>query len=246
VRLPRRTWAYNAATFVSELGDGNPQGLPVGAILRPATASVRTELLEWFRREAKPLAGAYEGAITLLEQPQFPGRIHFICHAVRDIADRLVFVLDPQSAGKRVQYEEALDTIQKEWPAQASPVGDGTPAARSDTVIIPAGVARRIDQLIRDHAQRRTRPNQYQRLFRLLMRNDSTHAETNARLTAAFKEIREWFMRYTHLRSDQAPAVDEAELKRRFESFERILHSFVGGYFTGTKELDVILQQANR
>ncbi len=76
----------------------------------------RHELLKWFSSNAKPLAEAYEGAIRLLNEGDFPGRIHFIAHAVRDIADRLVFVLDPQLKGRRVQYEQEMDGIEKLWP----------------------------------------------------------------------------------------------------------------------------------
>ena len=57
----------------------------------------RLELLRWFQENAQPLAAAYEGAVRLLYDEDFPGRIHFVSHAVRDIADRLVFVLDQQS-----------------------------------------------------------------------------------------------------------------------------------------------------
>ena len=52
----------------------------------------------------------------MLGEHSFPGRIHFIAHAVRDIADRLITVLDPQVDAKRVQYENELDRIEKHWP----------------------------------------------------------------------------------------------------------------------------------
>jgi hypothetical protein len=39
---------------------------------------------------------------------------------------------------------------------------------------------------------------------------------------------------------------EEAELQARFDSFEGILHSFVGDFFTGARELDEILLQANQ
>ena len=75
---------------------------------------LRRELLHWFRDNATPLAEAYEGAIRLVDDGEyFPGRIHFIAHAVRDISDRLVYVLDPQLKAGRVQYENEMDRIEK-------------------------------------------------------------------------------------------------------------------------------------
>lgn len=77
---------------------------------------LRRELLNWFRANAAPLSEAYEGAIRLIDDGDFPGRIHFVAHAVRDISDRLIYVLDPQLEAARVQYENAMDQIEKHWP----------------------------------------------------------------------------------------------------------------------------------
>lgn len=82
------------------------------AILSPT----RLQLMNWFRVNARPLAEAYEGAIRLIADKGFPGRVRFIAHAVRDIADRLVLVLDPQLTGTRVQYENEMDRIVDKWP----------------------------------------------------------------------------------------------------------------------------------
>src|SRR5713101_7429324 len=100
-------------------------GSPSGSAFRE---KMRQELLNWFRRNAESLADAYEGAIRLLVDRDFPGRVHFIAHAVRDIADRLAFVLDPQLTPRRVQYEHHMDGILKLWPKLQviADTGDGT------------------------------------------------------------------------------------------------------------------------
>jgi hypothetical protein len=53
-------------------------------------------------------------------------------------------------------------------------------------------------------------------------------------------------MDLTHLRRERGPVVDESELQTHFKNFEGMLHSFVGKFFTGKKELDEILREANR
>lgn len=211
-----------------------------------ALSPQRRELLNWFRKNAAPLAEAYEGACQLVEARSFPGRIHFIAHAIRDIADRLVFVLDPQLSGSRVQYENELDKIEKVWPKlQAVQEANGSGPGQ-DNVSIGYNVAVMVNSLIEAHRHRRERPSNYELLFRFLMRNEPSHADVNRRLVDDFKKVRQWFMDLTHLRATKAPDVDEVELQKQFGKFERMLHSFVGDFFTGTAELDEILQHANQ
>lgn len=222
-----------------EYGMGTPRNL---INLSPK----RHQLLSWFRSNAAPLAEAYEGAIRLLNERDFPGRIHFIAHAVRDIADRLVFVLDPQLKGRRVQYEQKMDGMEKLWPELQTIQGTTDGSTAQDTVPIDYRLASKIDALVRAHRERRQRPSNYELLFRFLMRQEPTQAQVNQRVVSDFKRMREWFMGLTHLRDREASKVDENELQTQFSKFEGMLYSFVGDFFTGTAELDEILQQANQ
>ena len=206
----------------------------------------RRQMLNWFRGHAKPLAEAYEGAIRLIDDESFPGRVHFIAHAVRDIADRLVFVLDPQIKGTRVQYEFEMDRIEKLWPLIQTVKETSDQSAARDSVTIDYKLACMISSLVEAHHNRRQRPSNYELLFRFLMRNEPSRAEVNQRLVSDFAKMRSWFMSLTHLRDKEIPEVDEGELQRQFSKFEGMLHSFVGDFFTGTKEIDEILQQANQ
>lgn len=206
----------------------------------------RRELLNWFRTNAAPLADAYEGAIRLVDDGAFPGRIHFIAHAVRDICDRLVYVLDPQLKAGRVQYENQLDRIEKLWPHLESVRDNPDTAAPPETVQVDHRVAWLIDSLVKAHRERRQRPSNYELLFRFLMRKEPSQAAVNRRLVRDFAKTRAWFMDLTHLRREEVPAVDESELQTHFRNFEGMLHSFVGSFFTGTKELDEILRKANQ
>jgi hypothetical protein len=211
----------------------------------PSTFSPRRqELLQWFRTNAKPLSEAYDGALRLLDHVTFPGRVHFIAHAVRDIADRLAFVLDPHLDSSRVQYENEMDWIADNWSAiQTVEAADGE--ADTETVMIDYQVATRIDALVQAHRGRRQRPSNYELLFQYLMRHEPNRADVNRRLVSDFKKTREWFMKLTHLRDKEAPHVDEDEMQLQFRRFETMLHSFVGDFFTGTAEIDEILRQAN-
>jgi hypothetical protein len=208
----------------------------------------RRELLAWFKGNAPSLAEAYEGAIHLIADENFPGRIHFISHAVRDITDRLAFALDSGIQSKRVQYEYAMDKIQAKWKS-INPISDETIKIEKDaTVTISYEVALQIDAIVTAHKNRRSRSSNYDLLFRFLMRQEPTNAQVNERLVENFKRLHKWFMDLTHLRTkyEKVPHINESELKKQFEVFEGILHSFVGNFFTGTEELDEILKQANQ
>ena len=203
------------------------------------------QLLNWFRMNAAPLAEAYDGAIQLLENRNFPGRVHFIAHAVRDIADRLVYVLDPQLPSRRVQYEPELDHIEKLWPNLQTFTGPSDGSLPHDSVTIDYRLVTTINSLVTAHRERRKQPSNYELLFRVLMRHEPTRAGVNQRLVSDFKKMRDWFMALTHLRK-QAPVVSEDELRTQFGRFEGMLYSFVGDFFAGVVELDGILQQANQ
>lgn len=204
----------------------------------------RLELRAWFKSTAPSLSEAYEGAVVLLKDPAFPGRIHFIAHAIRDITDRLAFVLDTQLDGQRVSYETHLDPLIELWPT----LNSLTPANPSptDTVAIPLTVALRVDGIVEAHRQRKGRPSNFDLLFQHLARQNPNSGPVNARIVADFKRVHKWFMERAHLRKTVMQPVPEATLTEHFELFESILHSFVGDYFTGTAELDHVLQQANR
>ena len=205
----------------------------------------RRELLNWFRANAASLAEAYEGAVVMLLDDRFPGRVHFIAHAVRDISDRLIYVLDPQKPASRVQYEQDVTEIAALW-RKPEGVDSRTDDLQTEPVTIGSRVAAMIDHLVDAHRRRSERLSHYELLFRfLMMRNESSSVYVNERLAQDFKKVRQWFMDLTHLRVGAPPCVDEAELQSKFGAFEGMLHSFVGDFFTGTRELDEILRQAN-
>lgn len=217
---------------------------PARTTIKPSP--MRQQLLAWFRTYAMPLAEAYEGAINLIENDRFPGRITFISHAVRDIADRLVFALDQQLKGNHVQYANYFDKIEQVWPDIQGLGDDSSPVSETVSVEINYKVAIAIDKLVQEHRLRRQSPSQYDFLFRYLMRNEPSNATINMRLVDDFKNMRGWFMSYAHFRSASVPQVNEGDLQRQFYRFERMLHSFVGDFFTVNTKLDDILRKTNQ
>ncbi len=210
---------------------------------------MRLKLCAWFRSDAAALTPAYEGAVEILGNARFPGRIHFISHAVRDIANALPFCFDPQLGGALVQYAHHLDGIEKEWKSRQQVSQQA--AASDDGFIVSAKVAGLIDKLVEEHRESRKRPGKYELLFRALARKAPLTVSLDARAVEAFKRTAKWFVEHAHFRQHLPPPVDEQTLVWRFEEFERAIYVLVeslseGGFFVGIGELDDILQQANR
>jgi hypothetical protein len=207
---------------------------------------MRSELRAWFRTQAQSLAPAYEGAVELLANDKFPGRERFIAHAVRDIADRLVFALEPQQKAPRVQYEEHLDEIDGQWISPDSVCQPETAAPPAENISIPRKLARLIDVLVIEHRKRRGRPSAYDLLFQFLVKASRSPPPSIEQLVKSFKKTRDWFMRYDHFPADPQARVDEGDLQEQFRAFELAIHGMVGTYFAGVDVLDEILQQANQ
>jgi len=207
---------------------------------------IRCELLKWFQEKAESLSDAYWGAVILLHDKNFPGRVHFISHAIRDISDRLVFILDPHVDPSCVQYANELDKILK-FGLKLEPVENtNLNSSKTESYVIDAKSAVVIKNLIEEHKNRRERPSNFELLFYFLQRQDPGRSMEHKRIAIEFKKMRNWFMGLAHLRTSATPTVSENELQLQFEKFENMLHSFVGNFFTGKNKIDAILHQANQ
>lgn len=202
----------------------------------------RQQLLRWFRATAPSLSDAYAGAVLMIEDVAFPGRLSFVAHAVRDILNRLPEVLDPQVQQPQIDYVQSCDRMLAMWPGLGQ-LGQVQQQAL-EPVLIEYGLAVIIHDLLERHRGSRRRPSKAELLFRILMRNDPSGGDVNRRLVADLRDTQAWFMRHTHLRVNPIECSEE-DLKTWFRSFELMLHSFVGEFYTATEELDSVLDKAN-
>jgi hypothetical protein len=219
------------------------ESTPVAPARPDVSSRRRAELSRWFSHRAPSLAIAYEGAVRVVEDAAFPGRIHFVAHAIRDILNRLLEVLAAEDAPPRVQYEQAFNNIAPFWP-RMDPMGGPESSPRSD-VAVPYNVAVTIDSVVQQHVLRRSPVEQLDLLFRVLMRDHSATATVNRQIVLEFAALRKWFVARAHFRTTVSVPASDEELCAQFRRFEIILHSFVGNFFTGTAELDRVLSKAN-
>ena len=57
----------------------------------------RVELLGWLENNAPAVAPVYAGALALAVLDSFPGRVHFVAHAIRETRNRMQHVLNTLS-----------------------------------------------------------------------------------------------------------------------------------------------------
>ena len=70
----------------------------------------RAALVGWLNRYAPALEPLYRGALLLAAFDSFPGRVHFITHAIREIGNSLPSALGPKVKKKEAGYGDRLPT----------------------------------------------------------------------------------------------------------------------------------------
>ncbi len=202
----------------------------------------REDLLAWFHKEAEPLAQTYEAALRLLEDKNFPDRVHLISHATREICNRLPEILDPQIDNQRMDYVKHLDKIEKIWPPlETDKLGNDVSPTAQQTINLDLKIALEINHLVQAHKQSIKSAVKFESLFRFLMRNHPATADNNLRVAQDFKKIAREFQSTTHVSNEKVELPVEEELQKRFARFEDMLYSFVGNFFTGREKLDELL-----
>jgi hypothetical protein len=82
----------------------------------PYWSQQRRELFQWLEDRAPSFVEGYVGAVRLLYMPCFPGRVHFICHAVRDIYRRLPSSLGIKSQSRPGEvFPDMVKKLRERW-----------------------------------------------------------------------------------------------------------------------------------
>ena len=81
----------------------------------------RIALLGWLNNNAPALAPLYRGALALAMLGSFPGRVHFIAHAIREMRNRLPGALGPKVERRDAGYDHLANKIRKQWLAEGLP-----------------------------------------------------------------------------------------------------------------------------
>lgn len=206
----------------------------------------RRELSKWFAERAPLCHSAYLGALALLYMPQRPpGRVNFICHAVRDIYTGLPGELGAPSVSLRNEiFGDLLNNLASSWKTSAAVFEfPSTTSVDGEDIQIPAPVYADLHALVTRHSKLEKQPDIGERLAVSLQRaiKNDPNAGVQDWVSQALKRQYNFFVQRAHFNCGK----DDGGLMENFENFEETFHAMISPYFRGKEELDDILKRTN-
>lgn len=208
----------------------------------------RRELAQWFDDRVPSFAIGYEGAVELLHMPTFPGRVHFVCHAVRDIYRFLPSAIGMKSLPRPGEiFPGMVKQLADIWQSYPPATLRSDKSVETD-VPVSYQVHACAERIVKKRMEIGVQPTVGKQLAIALFRSSDRGKDDFIPpwTIKAFDEEYDFFVGRAHL-ARSAPGIPSDEgLVTHFEAFETAFHSLVGPYFSGKKELDDILQETNQ
>lgn len=181
----------------------------------------RRRILEWLEANAPALAPVYDGAVRMILEPEFPGRVHFIAHAMREIMNRLPDAFTDDDHTGRVEYRELVDQISSCWE-------EGE---------LPTDQCRKIvETLLRQH---RVPPiTNRERAEQLFKATISEIPSDYTKLVDLWMETRREIEKKVHVGKD---SISEVTLAERFNNLKLILKTISTRPYEDMDRIDEIL-----
>jgi hypothetical protein len=203
---------------------------------------------------APDLADVYTGAIRLLDDPDFPGRRNFICHAARDISNRAPDIIT-DSKTERVEMTDDLKTLAELWVSNGldSTVFNTVPSAGGNAtdittapaeVSIPYLVFKRVQVIATLQQKVMSNRNRAIMMVETVAPENSGRREVLIPLARQWVKVADWFQQHTHA-GINPQVVAETDLQNNFRALETFLDTMIGEFFGPMDTLDEILDNAN-
>lgn len=220
----------------------------------PRWAPKQAALVGWLNRHAPAVEPFYRGALLLAAFDRFPGRVHFLTHAIREIGNSLPSALGPKVKKKTVGYEGLTKAIRDRWLAEGLPE-DGRPQPPEASVPSTSGPQRQevsvgflgsVGRLIAEHNKAETnREAREKAKFGALGDLGPNPADVISNWGRWAREAVE----FVHARTEPLPAEADAEWLEKFNLFEQDLQKLMiiaRPAHENLDDLDILLAKANR
>ena len=181
----------------------------------------------------------------------FPGRVHFIALAIREIRNRLPGALGLNVRRRVAGYEQLTENLHKRWVAEGLPE-DGSlplpeesvpsasgPSRRDVSVALLTSVGRLIEERIRVRANREARERA---AFGALTDAGPVPRHVAKNWGNLFPDVQ----KFVHARDEPLPAGTDDEWVRNFFEFEGALMAVFKLARENLDDLDTLLDEANR
>lgn len=214
----------------------------------------RQKLVSWFKTKAPALGELYEGSLRLVYDQTFPGRYRLVAHAVREIRNRLPDVISGPRKGAKLETKNRLNELVMAWK-RAGLSFDGViplsvtrgPEISNTVIKLPQRLFREIVALLNDHNKVSERKEDIaSRLFEGIAPENKQLRNYLVPIANNWINVTEWFVDRTHETSNERTDINERQFIEKFELFETILIAMVGIFDRVIKDLDKILEDANK
>ena len=213
----------------------------IGAVI----SERQNRIINWLREVEPELGELYEGACEMIKNRSFPGRDRFICHAVREIRNRLPNAVAEKYAVERLNYPEEVTPIAQAWKKAGL---ESVYKKKSDETgnepgqYVPREVFVLVNRLIRRHGEVKNRKEENARRLLIALEPENEQLRWSlAPVVDKWIEETEWFVDRAHV----GKAVNEDELVAHSETFEVVLGTFARHFYEGFEEIEQLVEKAN-
>ncbi len=205
----------------------------------------------WLNRYAPALEPLYRGALWLVGLGSFPGRVHFIAHAIREIRNRLPGALGPKVEKRGAGYRDLTDTIRGRWLAEGLPEDgrlwlseESAPSASGPRRHeVSVGLLVSVGKLVAAHSEAEANREARERAgFGALNELGSNPSYVSRNWGRRTREAH----KFAHARDDPLPAGADEEWVAKFYAFEQELMAISRPSYENLDELDRLLDGTNR
>jgi hypothetical protein len=205
----------------------------------------RHDLLDWFANNAPSLGQLYVASLRMLDDTNFPGRGYLICHAVREIGNRLPGLVATLPNEGTLKYPERVQELMGSFEA-AGLREDGANALAGkplnpemEPVLSP--LLNDVARLIVDHrAVYRRRREKAAAMFEAL------GGEISSAIINQWLDLTAFFTARAHHPDSVSHDFDFEVLGQQFALFETTVKALIRPPISVAKDLNEILGKANR
>lgn len=201
-------------------------------------------IAEWLTKQDSELGQLYEGAVRMIQDRSFPGRLWLICHAVREIKNRLPEAVAGKSIIGRLDYTQKVEELAK--ACEGAGLGSVRVVEREEQEVeqkIPQGLVVLLNNLVTEH--KAIAGKKHENTKRLIITLEPENKNLQASLVPVINRWiteTDWFEERAHV----GRTISEDDLVAHFKGFERVLLSLAGYFYQGLEEIEQIVEKINK
>lgn len=202
-------------------------------------------IFEWLKEQDQSLSSLYEAAVRMLEDSHFPGRKRMVCHAVREIRNRLPETVGIKGVRKQADYKKEVGELIKLYRSEGIQSVYQKDNEGHEPVLeyrVSRKFMEQVDRLVHEHTLVKERKEHNARQLLLALETENKKWEgTLGPIVELWIEETEWFVQRAHVGKE----INDKELIERFKRFEDILLSLKGVFYEGMDKIKEIVESVN-